>query len=256
VILNDLKGKIALVTGASRRQGIGAGICRAFAAQGTNIFFTSWRNYDQEQPHTQDPNGPEMLVHELRGHNIRAEFLEIDLSNQDAPMQLLDSVTELMGRPSILVNNAAYSTRDGYQNLDAATLDAHYAVNVRAMALLSVEFARRHPAGSPGRIINLSSGQGLGPMPGELAYVATKGAIEAFTCTLAAEVASLGITVNAIDPGITDTGWITAEIEQAFLPEMGMGRFGQPEDVARLVVFLASQAGKWITGQTIHSRGA
>ncbi len=161
-----------------------------------------------------------------------------------------------MGHPSILVNNAAYSTRDGYQRLDAATLDAHYAVNMRAMALLSVEFARRHPAGSPGRIINLSSGQSVGPMPGELAYAATKGAIEAFTTTLAAEVASLGITVNAIDPGITDTGWITPDVEAAFLPGMGMGRFGQPDDAARLVVFLASQAGGWITGQTIHSRGA
>jgi 3-oxoacyl-[acyl-carrier protein] reductase len=123
------------------------------------------------------------------------------------------------------------------------------------MALLSVEFARRHPAGSPGRIINLSSGQGVGPMPGELAYVASKGAIEAFTCTLAAEVAALGITVNAIDPGITDTGWITPDIEKTFLPGMAMGRFGLPEDAARLVVFLASQAGAWITGQTIHSRG-
>ena len=256
MIFNDLKGKIVLVTGASRRQGIGAGICRAFAAQGTNVFFSSWRNYDHEQPHTQDPNGPELLVEELRAQNIKAEFLEIDLSEQDAPTQLLDSVTELLGRPSILVNNAAYSTRDGYKNLDAATLDAHYAVNLRAMALLSVEFARRHPLATPGRIINLSSGQGLGPMPGELAYVATKGAIEAFTRTLAAEVASLGITVNAIDPGITDTGWITPEVEQAFLPGMAMGRFGQPDDVARLVVFLASQAGGWITGQTIHSRGA
>lgn len=256
MLFDDLKGKIAIVTGASRRQGIGAGICRAFAAQGTNVFFTSWRRYDQAQPHTQDPDGPERLLEELRTHNVRAEFMEIDLSKAEAYTQVLDTASEKLGQPSILVNNAAHSTRDGYQRLDAATLDAHYAVNLRTTALLSVEFARRHSPGTAGRIINLSSGQSTGPMPEELAYVATKGAIEAFTRTLAAEIASLGITVNAINPGITDTGWITPEVEAAFLPGMRMGRFGTPEDAARLVVFLASDAAAWITGQTIHSQGA
>jgi 3-oxoacyl-[acyl-carrier protein] reductase len=253
---DDLKGKIAVVTGASRRQGIGAAICRAFAAQGTDVFFTTWQPYDFAMPHDQDPRGPELLAGELRGAGVRAEFLEVDLAEPDAPVRVLDAAAARLGQPAILVNNAVHSTRDGYRKLDAATLDAHYAVNLRALALLSVEFARRHVAGTPGRIINLSSGQSLGPMPEELAYVATKGAVEAFTRTLAAEVAHLGITVNAINPGLTDTGWITPEIEGAFLPKMTMGRLGLPDDAARLAVFLASDAAGWITGQTIHSAGA
>jgi 3-oxoacyl-[acyl-carrier protein] reductase len=123
------------------------------------------------------------------------------------------------------------------------------------MALLSVEFARRWPQRTDGRIINFSSGQSLGPMPGELAYVASKGAVEAFTRTLAVEVAARGITVNAVDPGATDTGWMNDTLKADIQRSMRMGRIGQSEDAARLVVFLASVASAWITGQIIHSRG-
>ncbi len=121
--------------------------------------------------------------------------------------------------------------------------------------LLTIEFARQFALPSGGRIINLTSGQGRGPMPGKLAYVATKGAIEAFTVTLAAEVAPRGITVNAVDPGPTDTGWMTDAIKREFLPLFPMGRLGQPEDAARLIAFLASEDAQWITGQIIHSTG-
>lgn len=99
------------------------------------------------------------------------------------------------------------------------------------------------------------SGQDKGPMPGELAYVATKGAISAFTVSLAAEVASLGITVNAVDPGPTDSGWMTGELKESLLQKSPTGRIGQPEDAARLVAFLASDDAQWITGQIIHSDG-
>jgi 3-oxoacyl-[acyl-carrier protein] reductase len=92
-------------------------------------------------------------------------------------------------------------------------------------------------------------------MPGELAYVATKGAVEAFTISLSAEVAPLGITVNAVDPGITDTGWISPELKAKWSKESPMGRVGKPQDAARLVRFLASEDAGWITGQVIHSRG-
>ncbi len=252
----DLAGRVAIVTGASRPRGIGAAICRALASHGADILFTHWQPYDRLHGSGADDGGPAALERGLRALGRRASGLAIDLALPDAHLPVLDAAVERLGSPAILVNNAAHSTSDGYGRLDAATLDAHYAVNVRAMALLSVEFARRYPGGPGGRIINLSSGQSVGAMPTELAYAATKGAVEAFTRSLAAGVAAKGITVNAVDPGGTDTGWMTDEFRTAELRKRAFGRLGRPEDAARLVLFLASDAGEWITGQTIHSRGA
>jgi 3-oxoacyl-[acyl-carrier protein] reductase len=251
----DLLGRVALVTGVGRKKGIGSAVCRALASRDADVAISYWKAYDREMPWASDEDEPEALLAELRATGVRAEGFEADLSQPDAPRSLLDAAEERLGRPSILVNTAAYSTRDGFETLDAEALDAHYAVNVRAMALLSVGFARRYPGGPGGRIINFSSGQSLGPMPGELAYIATKGAIEAFTLTLAAEVAHKGITVNAINPGATDTGWMTEEMKREIIQKAPSGRIGQPEDAARLVVFLAGDEAAWITGQVIHSEG-
>jgi 3-oxoacyl-[acyl-carrier protein] reductase len=241
-----LRGRVAVVTGAGRRAGIGAAICRALAGKGTDVLFTHWGTSENE---------PRTLLEELRGAGVRAGAMELDLSLTESPERLLDAVTELLGPLSILVNNAAHSTRDGYKALDAATLDAHYAVNLRATALLSVVFAQRFDGETGGRIVNLTSGQSLGPMPGELAYAATKGAIEAFTRTLAAEVGHKGMTVNAVNPGPTDTGWMTEELRQELSAKFSARRVGEPEDAARLVAFLASDEAAWITGQVIHSEG-
>jgi 3-oxoacyl-[acyl-carrier protein] reductase len=240
-----LRGRVAVVTGAGRCRGIGAAICKALAEEGADVFFTHWK----------EGNEPKGLLEELRGAGVRAEMMEVDLSLLESPERLLDMVAAWLGQPSVLVNNAAYSTRDGYEALDAATLNAHYAVNLRATALLSVGFARRFGGGSGGRIVNLTSGQSLGPMPRELAYAATKGAIEAFTLTLAAEVGQKGITVNAVNPGPTDTGWMADELRQELSGRFPTGRVGEPEDAARLVAFLASEEAAWITGQVIHSEG-
>jgi 3-oxoacyl-[acyl-carrier protein] reductase len=232
-----MNGAVALVTGADNAAGIGRACCRALAARGATVACTV-------QPGSTASEA-----------ELGAVPVEADLADPEAPEALLAAVEAFVGRPSILVNNAAHSERDGYAALDAATLDAHWAVNVRAPALLSCELARRHPRGAPGRIVNLVSGQFLGPMPGELAYTATKGALQAFTVQLAAEVAPLGITVNAVGPGPNDTGWMDDALRAALLPRFPMGRIGRPEDAAALVAFLCSEEAGWITGQVIHSEG-
>jgi 3-oxoacyl-[acyl-carrier protein] reductase len=250
-----LRGKIAIVTGVSRRRGIGAAVCRAFAACGVDILFTHWRDFDRQAGYDADEEGPAVIAGELRRHGVRVEELEVDLGDPEAPRGVIALAAERLGAPAILVNNAAHDVLGGIAELDAARLDRHYAVNVRGMVLLCAEFVRRYGGGSGGRIVNLTSGQSVAPMPESLAYATTKGAVEAFTTSLAAEVAARGITVNAVDPGGTDTGWMTDEQKIAFASAMGMGRVGQPEDAARLIAFLASDAGGWITGQVIHSRG-
>jgi 3-oxoacyl-[acyl-carrier protein] reductase len=251
---SDLTGQVALVTGASRLQGIGAAICRVLAARGAHVAFSHWRPYDVSFPWSGAPSEPDDLARELVRFGVQTAAIECDLGNPGAEVWLLDESESHLGPISILVNNAAYSTNDGYERLDAA-IDAHYAVNMRAAMLLAAEFARRFSAGHGGRIINLTSGQGLGPMPNELAYGATKAAIEAFTHSLAPAVAAKGITVNAVNPGPTDSGWISAELRDVLLPRFPMGRLGTPADAARLVGWLASPDAGWVTGQVIHSEG-
>jgi len=249
--------RVAIITGASRERGIGAAVCRTLAAQDVDICFTYWGHYDQEL-YGQEEGGPAELLKDLRATGVRAESIEADLSQADAAQQIMDEVEARLGVASILVNNAAYDPFNApFDQLDAGILDAYYAVNIRGTMLLGVEFARRFTLATGGRIVNLTSGQSVSVMPGKLPYIATKGAIEAFTTTLAAEVASRGITVNAVDPGPTDTGWISAEpeLKQALLEAAPFGRLGQPEDAARLIAFLASEQAAWITGQIIHSRG-
>ncbi|PTX55095.1 3-oxoacyl-[acyl-carrier protein] reductase [Melghirimyces profundicolus] len=238
----------ALVTGAGRLKGIGAAICRALAEGGADIWFTCRPGPEEEEA--------EKLKRELREKGIRARFSPLDLSDPSAPMKLLDEVESTWHLPRVLVNNAAHSVRDvSFDTLDAEVLDVHYAVNLRAPLLLSAAFVKRCEAGRGGRIISMTSGQSLGPMPGELAYAATKGGMDAFTRTLAAEAAPKGITVNAVNPGPTDTGWMTDEIRKELLPRFPMGRPGEPVDAARLIAFLASREAQWITGQILHSEG-
>ena len=124
-----LRGRVALVTGASRERGIGTAVCRALAAEGADIFFTHWTPFDATQPAGEDASAPVALQAELRALGVRAEEMKADLADPAAPQRVLDEATARLGPLAILVNNAAHSTSGGYDTLDAAALDAHHAVN-------------------------------------------------------------------------------------------------------------------------------
>ncbi|MFT4417150.1 SDR family oxidoreductase [Fredinandcohnia humi] len=253
--MNHVKEKIAIVTGVSRLKGIGAAICNELAEAGYHIFFTYWTNYDKSMPWSIETDEPMRIKEELLRKGVTVSCMELDLTQNDAPEILINRASKEIGYPDILINNATYSTNNDYSTLSAEDLDKHYLVNIRATTLLSSKFAQGFTKKSGGRIVNLTSGQFQGAMPGELAYATTKGAIDALTITLAAEVAPLGITVNAVNPGPTDTGWITEEIKKDLEPLFPFGRVGEPRDVARIIKFLVSDDGAWITGQVIHSEG-
>ena len=247
--------KIAVITGASRLRGIGSAICRELADAGYDIFFTYWTEYDKKMPWSINADEPMLLREELLRKGVKVSCMEIDLTNPHSPEQLFGKIEEDFGHPDILINNAAYSTNNDYSCLTAEEMDKHYLINIRATTLLSSKFAKNFKKKTGGRIINLTSGQFQGPMPGELAYATTKGAVDALTITLAAELAPLGITVNAINPGPTNTGWMTEEIKSELTNKFPFGRIGEPSDVAKAVKFLVSEDASWITGQIIHSEG-
>ena len=250
-----MNNKIAIVTGVSRQKGIGRTICCELASKGFDIFFTYWLAYDKKMPWSVNEDEPELIQKEILEQGVKCEKLELDLSSEKAYQQLFTAVESKLGNPLILVNNATYSTETTINSLTESELDKHYAINLKATTLLTLEFIRQFKFNKNGRIINLTSGQSLGQMPHEIAYAITKGAIETLTYTLSQEIASKGITINAVNPGPNDTGWMDENLKNKLINQFPMKRIGKPEDTAKLIVFLASENAEWITGQIIHSEG-
>jgi 3-oxoacyl-[acyl-carrier protein] reductase len=228
----------ALVTGVSRRAGIGFAIVRRLEEAGAQVFTQGWTPHDAAQPW-----GADRTV---------TPSLEADFADPDAPARVVGAAREALGALDVLVVNHARSGHGRLDELTAGDLDAFLHENVRASLLLVKEFAAQFD-GDSGRVVLLTSGAHLDPMAGEVAYAVSKGALAIATRTLAEELADRGITVNCINPGPTETGWGLAELEPK--PRMPFGRWGEPDDAARLVVWLCGEDGRWITGQVIDSEG-
>jgi 3-oxoacyl-[acyl-carrier protein] reductase len=249
-----LEGRVALVTGASRRRGIGFAVARRLAEAGAGLCVHSFASYDAEQPWA-EAHGPEPLVEELRALGRPVVHVEADLADPAAPAALVDACHAELGRLDVVVANHARSVSQSLEELTAAEIDAHLAVNTRATLLLVQAFAARHDGAAGGRVVVLLTGQHRGPMPGELPYIASKGALHQLVASLAVALAPRGITVNGINPGPTDTGWAPPELYAEIEAAAPQGRWSQPDDAARLALWLATDEARWITGQVIDSTG-
>lgn len=283
----DLNGKVVLITGANNPYGIGAAVAKAFAEQGARIFLHYFR---QDAPAQEEaiPSGPseqfyrlqqtrnaDEVLRAVRTFGVEAGALEGDLSEPSTIRLIFDKAEEALGPVEVLVNNAAYWEADTFlpsttelantlvelwsnrpSVIGVRGFDKIFAVNTRAVALATAEFARRHieRKGRWGRIINISTA-GAECFPSEATYGASKLAVEGYTRTAAVELGQFGITVNVLSLGPVQTGWITPELEAKLLPTIPLRRIGKPEDVAAAVVFLASNQASWITGQRISVGG-
>jgi len=255
-----LRGRAALVTGASRRAGIGYAIARRLAALGASLFLHHYVPHDHDQPHGADPGGTQAVVTGVTGaladERASVHDMGLDLTRPDAPDQLVNAATSTLGHLDILICNHARSGGDGpLGTLDAAMLDAHWAVNTRSAILLAQAFAAQHDGRPGGRIIFMTSGQDLGPMPAEIAYAASKGALASITPTLADQLAGQAITLNTVNPGPVDTGYAPPEAHETVRRHFPQGHWGTPDDPARLIAWLATDEAAWITGQTINTEG-
>ena len=254
-----LRGRVALVTGASRRAGIGYATARRLAALGASLFLHHYAPHDREQPWGDDPGGTGAVVAGVRsalaaaGTSVRD--MELDLARPEAPGQLINAAADALGHLDILVCNHARSGDSRLGTLDAALLDAHWAVNTRSTILLTQAFAARHDGRPGGRVIFMTSGQDLGPMTGEVAYAASKGALASVVKTLADQLGDQRITLNAVNPGPVDTGYASPEAHEAVRRHFPQQRWGVPDDPARLIAWLATDEAVWITGQVINSEG-
>ena len=250
----ELRGRTALITGVSRKNGIGFAIARRLASQGADLLLHSFASYDSQFPSLGEIPPSEELMKDLSGYGTRIEMVEADFADPESPRMVMATGVETLSHIDILVVNHTHDTMRVLDELTAEEIDRHLSINVRAVLLLIQEFARQHDGRPGGRIILLTSGQHLGPMP-HMAYVASKGALHQLTASLSDHLIGRNITTNTVNPGPTKTYLPGDELDKAVLERMPQGRWGEPDDAARLIGWLASDEAGWITGQVINSEG-
>jgi 3-oxoacyl-[acyl-carrier protein] reductase len=245
--MGELSGKVAIVTGASK--GIGAAIARRFGEAGAAVAV----NYSSDRA------GADRVVEQIKRDGGKAVSIQANVSKSADVKRLFTETKAKLGAPSILVNNAGVFT---FQPLEAVTEEEfHRQFDTNVLGtLLATQEAVTAFNGDGGSVINISTISSINPVPSSVVYSASKSAIDAITKALAKELGDRKIRVNAIAPGMTETEGvkdlgITLDVAKAIGAPIPLGRLGQPDDIARVALFLASDQSSWLTGERISASG-
>ncbi len=246
--MSDLKGKVAVVTGASK--GIGAGIAKALAKAGAAVVV----NYSSSK------EGADRIVAEIAAKGGKAVAVQGDVSKAADVQRLFKETKKAFGALDVLVNNAGVFQ---FEPLEAATeTEFHRQFNTNVLGLiLATQEAVKHFGPEGGSVINIGSVASDQTPPMSVIYSATKGAVDAITGVLAKELGAKKIRVNSINPGGVETegthtaGIVGSDFAKDMVARTSLGRFGQPDDIAPVAVFLASSDSGWLTGEVIRASG-
>ena len=246
--MSNLKGKVAIVTGASK--GIGAQVARDLAAAGAAVVV----NYAGSRA------GAESVVADITAAGGKAIAVQADVAQAADVQRLVAEAIKAFGAPDILVNNAGVYEFAPLEAITAEHFHRQFDINVLGLLLVTQEVAR-HIGAKGGSIINISSVVSRLTLPGSSVYAGTKAAVDLITRVLATELGPRRIRVNSVNPGVVETegaraqGIIGSDFEKQAIARTPLGRIGQPQDVAKIVVFLASEDSGWISGDTILASG-
>jgi 3-oxoacyl-[acyl-carrier protein] reductase len=247
--MSKLTNKVAVVTGSAK--GIGASIAKHFAYAGAKVVV----NYASSK------EAADRVVKEISDRGGIAIAVQADISNEADVIRLFEETNKAFGKLDILVNNAV---AQGYAPIEQISIDAfHQSFNVNVLGpILTIQSALKLFGDKGGNIINISSGASKYPLPNASLYSSTKAALDAFTIALSKELGSKNVRINSILPGATETEGATSagvtkgsDYEKMFIANTPLGRRGQPEDIAKAAVFLASDDAAWITGEQINVSG-
>jgi 3-oxoacyl-[acyl-carrier protein] reductase len=247
--MKKLEKKVAIVTGASK--GIGASIAKHFAADGAKVVV----NYASSK------EGADKVVKAITDNGGTAIAVQADVSNEGDVSRLFEETQKAFGKLDILVNNAV---AQGYAPVEQISVESfHQSFNVNVLGpVLTIQAALKLFGDKGGNIINISSGASKYPLPSASLYSATKAALDAFTIALSKELGVKKVRINSILPGATETEGATSagvtkgsDYEKMFIANTPLGRRGQPEDIAKAAVFIASDDAAWITGEQISVSG-
>ncbi len=245
--MSKLTGKVAVVTGASK--GIGAAIAKTLAANGASVVV----NYASSKP------GADAVVQAITGAGGKAVVVQGDVSKAADAKAIIDAAIAAYGRLDILVNNSGVYEFGPLETVTEAQFHKMFDVNV--LGLLLVTQAAAGHLGEGASVVNIGSGVTAITPPQTAVYTATKGAVDAITGVLARELGPRKIRVNTVSPSLTETegthsaGMIASEFEAGIIAQTPLGRLGQPEDIADVVAFLASDDARWLTGEQILAGG-